>query len=458
MVPDIRETIVALSSPPGPGGRAIVRLSGPSALACARSVFQTEEIIEPSRRHCYGGQIRLSGIHSPLPADLHFWPEPRTYTGQELVELHTLSCPPLVELLIAQLLSAGARAAQRGEFSLRAFLAGKLDLTQAEAVLGVIEAGNRNELMQALRQLAGGMAQPLAALRSDLLDLLADVEAGLDFSEEDISFVAQAEVLKRLAAGLAHLRLLERQLEQRSLAGATLRAVLVGRPNAGKSSLFNALAGKAAALVSPEPGTTRDYLVHPLDLDGAAVDLIDSAGRQPVPPVLTSDDADGGTTETIDQQAQRLGREQADAADLLLLCVEAGQVPHGEEQLLLGRQGPRPVVGVATKCDLHPAESGWLATSAVTGAGLDALRERIKQKVQALRQPPMAPSGSRCRHHVRAALGYLGRAYQMVQEEDPPELLAVELRGALDELGAMVGAIYTDDLLDRIFSRFCIGK
>jgi tRNA modification GTPase len=298
----------------------------------------------------------------------------------------------------------------------------------------------------------------LATLRSGLLDLLADVEAGLDFGEEDIRFVAQGEVLKRLAAALAHLRLLERQLEQRGLAGSIFRAVLVGRPNAGKSSLFNALAGRAAALVSPEPGTTRDYLVHRLDLEGVAVDLIDSAGRQPPHPVVLPDARGGETIDTIDRQAQRLGCEQADAADLLLLCVEAGQTPNAEEQRLLGRDGPAPVVGVATKCDLHPAESGWLATSAVTGAGLRALRDRIKAKRQAFRQPPLAPSSSRCRHHVRAALGYLGRAHQLVLEDDPPELLAVELRGALDEIGAMVGAIYTDDLLDRIFSRFCIGK
>src|SRR3989442_239832 len=181
MIPHPEDTIVALSSAPGGGGRAIVRLSGPAALGCALQVFSAAEMIESTRRRCYGGVLHLAGVHSLLPADLHVWPSPRTYTGQELVEVHTLSCPPLVDLLIAQLLNSGARAAQPGEFTLRAFLAGKLDLTRAEAVLGVIEAGDRDELRQALAQLAGGVTQPLHGLREDLLNLLADIEAGLDF-------------------------------------------------------------------------------------------------------------------------------------------------------------------------------------------------------------------------------------------------------------------------------------
>src|SRR5205823_8090 len=184
--------------------------------------------------------LRLPGIASPLPADLYLWPAPRTYTGQELVELHTLGAPPLVELLIGELLRAGARAAQPGEFTLRAFLAGKLDLPRAEAVLGVIEAGNRSELKQALTQLAGGVTRPLEGLREDLLNLLADVEAGLDFTEEDIRFVDQTEMLGRLTKGLAQVVLVRKQLDQRSVGAGVFRVVLAGRPNAGKSSLFNA--------------------------------------------------------------------------------------------------------------------------------------------------------------------------------------------------------------------------
>ncbi|MCI0460285.1 MAG: tRNA modification GTPase, partial [Gemmataceae bacterium] len=400
--------------------------------------------IQPSCRRCYPGYVRLPGVTSPLPADLYVWPAPRTYTGQELAELHLVSCPPLVELLIAQLLGAGARAAQSGEFTLRGFLAGKLDLTQAEAVLGVIEAGNRDELKQALTQLAGGVAGPLQGLREDLLNLLADVEAALDFTEEDIQFVSQPEVLCRLARGMAQLTLLQKQLDQRAVAERPFRVVLGGRPNAGKSSLFNALAG-ADALVSPEPGTTRDYLLRRLHLDGITVELVDTAGWQEA-------------TGTIEQQAQALGHEQAEQADLLLLCLEAGRSLDEQEWGPLARNTPSRVLVVATKCDLTAPAPEWLATSAVVGTGLAALRGVLRQRAQAHKPSALAPSLSRCRHHVTACLEHLRRAHQTVLFGEPAELLALELRGGLDELGEMVGAVYTDDLLDRIFSRFCIGK
>src|SRR5437016_5701291 len=185
-LPHPDDTIVALATAPGPGARAIIRISGPAAFRVATSVFHADPVPDPTERRRHEGEIRLPDLHSPLPADLYVWPAPRTYTGQELAELHTISCPPLVDRVIAELLNAGARAAQPGEFTLRAFLAGKLDLPRAEAVLGVIEAGDRGQLKQALAQLAGGVTRPLEGLRDDLLDLLAEVEAGPDFAEAGI--------------------------------------------------------------------------------------------------------------------------------------------------------------------------------------------------------------------------------------------------------------------------------
>jgi tRNA modification GTPase len=387
--------------------------------------------------------LELPDLHSPIPAEIYAWPEPRSYTGQNLAEIHMPSSPPLVDLVTGQLLTAGARAAVPGEFTMRAFLAGKLDLTRAEAVRAVIDAGSRDELHQALGQMAGGVSQPLQVLRDDLLNLLADVEAGLDFTEENVEFISQETLLLRISKGMALVTLIRKQLESRSTTGPTFRIALTGRPNAGKSSLFNALAGKAAALVSPEPGTTRDYLLYRLDLEGIRVEIIDTAGYR----------KSNGSVET---QAQSLRLEQTEKADLLLLCVEAGSQIGEVEAALLGKR-PATVV-VATKCDLAAAPVGQLATSAVMGTGLDSLRKLLTDRARAHVVPALAPSLSRCRHHVESCLAHLRRAHENVLFQEAPELLALELRGALDDLGATVGTVYTDDLLDRIFSRYCIGK
>lgn len=437
-----RDTIAALSTPAGPGARAIVRVSGPASAAVLAPLFAAPQPLVAGQRALLSGHLRLPDL-APIPADMYFWAAPHSYTGQDLAEIHLLSSPPLIELLIAQLLQSGCRAAQPGEFTLRAFLSGKLDLTRAEAVHAVIESGSHDELKLALKQLAGGMARPLQELRDDLLNLLADVEAGLDFADEDIRFVQPEEMLKRLGKALAQVTLLGKQLEQRGLSDRVFRVVLTGRPNAGKSSLFNALAG-AGALVSSQPGTTRDYLVQRLAIGDIRIELIDTPGWQ----------TDSGTIET---QAQTLAREQVDQADLLLLCLEARHPPAAEEEAMIRRPHP-PVVAIATKCDLATPPFGRMATSAVTGTGLDSLRSLLAERARRHREPALAPSLSRCRHHVESCLEQLRRAHSIVLFEEPPELLALELRGALDQLGEMAGTVYSDDLLDRIFSRFCIGK
>ncbi len=213
-----------------------------------------------------------------LPADLFLWPQGRSYTRQLLAEIHTFGSPPLVDEILQSLCRNGARLAQPGEFTLRAFLAGRIDLTQAEAVLGVIDAADRNQLQAALAQLAGGLARPLGQLRSDLLDLLADLEAGLDFVEDDIRFVTPDELNRRLAAAAETIDQIGAQLTGRDAATARPRVALIGYPNVGKSSLFNALVGNAAALVSTQAGTTRDYLSATIDACGMSIELIDTAG------------------------------------------------------------------------------------------------------------------------------------------------------------------------------------
>ena len=297
---------------------------------------------------------------------------------------------------------------------MRAFLAGKIELTRAEAVQAVIEADDADELKQALTQLAGGLARPLEGLREDLLSLLADVEAALDFSEEDLQFVGREDLLLRLTRGMAQLTTAARQLERRSVADRPFHVVLAGRPNAGKSSLFNALTG-ASALVSPEPGTTRDYLVQRLDLGGVTVDLVDTPGSR-------------AGAETIEVQAQSLGREQAAHADLVLLCLPADEPGRPEDVKMLRQEKP-PVVGIATKCDLTKPMEGLLPVSVIHGEGLAALREALAERARSRRRPALAPSLSRCRGHVEACLACLRRAHAVVLFEEPAELLALELRG-----------------------------
>jgi tRNA modification GTPase len=442
------DTIAALATPPGPGARAIVRISGPGAANVVSTVFRPMTPVALDRRLCTPGVLHLPELTADLSADLFFWPAPGSYTGQNLAELHLISSPPLVELLIARLLQSGARAAGPGEFTLRAFLSGKLDLTRAEAVHGVIEAHDRSELKQALGQLAGGLGRPLQELREDLLNLLADLEAGLDFADEDITFVDQKDLLLRIGRALAAVTLAEKQLRGRALADRPFRVVLTGRPNAGKSSLFNALAD-ADALVSARPGTTRDYLTRTLAMDGVPVELIDTPGRQ-------------DAANHIESQAQSLRGEQSENADLLLLCVCVTTEPDAEERALSARrasEGSFPAaLPVWTQCDRGPALPGWLAASAVTGEGIAALKAEIGRIAKGRAQPALAPSLSRCRSHVESCLAHLRAAHALVLYEDPPELLALELREALEQLGEMVGAVYTDDLLDRVFSRFCIGK
>ncbi|MCI0379433.1 MAG: tRNA modification GTPase [Gemmataceae bacterium] len=479
MLADLEDTIVALATPLAPGLRGIVRMSGSNAWSVAaqflsnttdKNVHPTGHLIgastdknvhpttaaasqeKPRERLLQQVDLVLPGLHSTLPADVCYWPAPRTYTGQDVVEIHTISSPPLLELLVAQCLQAGARAARPGEFTLRAFLAGKLDLTQAEAVLGVIEAEDRADLQQALAQLAGGVAGPLHELRDDLLNLLADVEAGLDFTEEDIQFVHERELLERVTKGLALVTLVQKQLDRRAAAPRPFRVVLAGPPNAGKSSLFNALAGRDAALVSSQPGTTRDYLEANITTPAASgsgagvitIQLVDTAGLR-------------SAEHAIESASQSLGRDQVSSSDLVLWCQESGG-PQEDWREWLPSVAIERVLRISTKCDQGPTTEGTLGTSAWTGIGVEELKRTLTEWARSKKEPPLAPSLSRCRNHVAACLAHLRKAHRQVLEQEPPELLAAELRAALEELGAMVGAVYTEDLLERIFSRFCIGK
>jgi tRNA modification GTPase len=447
------DTIAALASAPGSAARGIIRLSGPAAPDVAGSIFTADCPAPPdapaNRAICLAGRLKIAALARPIPADLYLWRGRRSYTGQPLAELHTLGSPPVLEAILAELLTRGARPAQAGEFTLRAFLAGRLDLTQAEAVLGVIDARDERELKTALAQLAGGLASRLVQLRGDLLDLLADLEAGLDFADEHIEFVSHATLVGRLGLARDLIDELLSQADRRMRSSVRPRVVLAGPPNAGKSTLFNALAGAPAALVSSVAGTTRDYLVREATLQGLAVELVDTAGEE---------SAVGG----ISQHAQQLRSQQILSADLVVMCRAADQAAQPPTDF--GGIAPERVLAVVTKADLArgaPTAAGQLAVSAPAGTGIGELVAAIASRLagaSAGEASLLGMTAARSEGSLHGARAALERAVGIARSESDQELLAIEIREALDELGRIAGDVYTDDILDRIFSRFCIGK
>jgi len=457
------DTIAAIASAAGGAARGIVRVSGPQSIQIVSRCFRARD---PQIDLAFlGRSIVVAGDVSNinLPCDLLLWPTRHSYTRQPLVEIHTIGSPPLLDRVLRELCNAGARLARPGEFTLRAFLAGRIDLTQAEAVLGVIDARDRRQLDAALAQLAGGLSRPLNQLRNDLLDLLADLEAGLDFVEDDIRFVTGEEVASRLAAATGLLEQASRQLSERRTGESLPRVVLAGPPNVGKSSLFNALIGAATAITSPQPGTTRDYLSAEIDLDGLPIELIDTAGvdcrQRPLP---YSESAAIGS---IESAAQSAALEQRSRADLQLRCIDS---MNAAAVLSSDRSGELAgSVIVLTKCDVNPSVRDasptdhfrMIATSSVTGLGLERLKVAIRDALCAQQVGDAVPgTAARTGESLRLAHDALVKAHELSAGAAGEELVADELRAALGELGKVVGAIYTDDLLDRIFSRFCIGK
>jgi tRNA modification GTPase len=327
MAYEVHDTIGAIASPAGGAARGVVRISGPDAIACVSRCFEPASGQQPiaettaPRRLC--AIIRVGGndkdeARPTIPGDLLLWPSSRSYTREPAAEFHTLGSPPLLAAVLEELSKAGVRPAAAGEFTLRAFLAGRVDLTQAEAVLGVIDARDRTDLDAALDQLAGGLSRPLHLLREQLLGVLAELEAGLDFVEEDIEFISREALRERLIAGQEIVAATLEQMGSRDVASDLARVVIVGKPNAGKSSLFNSLVkrygvgGSTEAIVSPQPGATRDYVVGEIALDDVRAQLIDTAG--------IGDCALG----QIDEAAQSTAGDLRRRADVRLRCIDGG--------------------------------------------------------------------------------------------------------------------------------------
>ena len=464
------DTIAAISTPPGRGGIGIVRMSGPAALSIAKKLLGFSAPPEHARARF----VRILDVRAEDPSQAQPLDEavvtaflaPNSYTGEDVFEIAAHGAPVILDAILSAALQHGARLADPGEFTQRAFLAGRLDLTEAEAVQDLIAAQTLEQARAAAQQLGGSLSRRIAPVKDQLLHLIALLEAGMDFASgelDDVDLIAPAHIAMEIAAVKAALL----ELSKSFRAGALLRngasLALVGRPNAGKSSLFNRLLERPRAIVTPIAGTTRDTLEEAWSLKGIPIRLIDTAGLRlgAEPP-----------TDEAERQGIERSRESLADADLVLLVHDATAPETAEEQALAAGLQGRPHLLVRNKVDLLPnlpapsnthiaiSPPDLLPVSALTGQGLDQLQIAILRQLNAGSGPVESGALNNRRQYesVLAALSALDAAADANRAELPHEVLLVDLHNALRALDVLTGATTADDILARIFSTFCIGK
>ncbi len=447
MSPD-PHTIAALATPPGRGGIGVVRVSGPAAADIARGLLG--RLPRPRyARFC----AFLDAAGEPLDEGLAlYFPAPRSFTGEDVLELQGHGGPVVLDLLLQRVLALGARLAEPGEFSRRAFLNGKLDLAQAEAVADLIESGSAAAARSAVRSLSGAFSARVHALVEQLIALRTFVEAAIDFPEEEIDFLSDGRVADELEALRRSLAQVLATARQGRLLREGMRVVLAGRPNVGKSSLLNALAGAESAIVTHVPGTTRDVLREEISLAGMPLHVIDTAGLRE-------------SRDPVEQEGIRRAWREIEQADRILLLADARDGFGAEEEAIRARlPAALPVTLVLNKVDLTGAAPGLCGAaqvniSATEGLGIEALRSHL-QEVMGFRGAAEGVFSARRRHldALAGAAEALERGAEQLRGQFAGELLAEELRIAQQALGEITGAFSSEDLLGRIFSSFCIGK
>ena len=456
------DTICAIATPPGEGGIGIIRISGEKALDIASRVFAGSggrTVRDYTTHTLHHGELRApdgTRIDEVLAAVMK---APRSYTGEDVVELQCHGGPLVLRLGLEALLLSGARLAEPGEFTKRAFLNGRLDLAQAEAVMDLISARTETGLRVALEQLRGALSEELGRLREGLVRLLVEVEAGIDFSDEGITFISPQDLAKGVLAARDRIGQLVRTAEEGRIVREGITAVLVGRPNVGKSSLMNALAKTDRAIVTPIPGTTRDVLEEFVNVRGIPVRLLDTAGLRE-------------TVDVVEREGVRRAHDALARAELVLAVLDGSEPLCDEDRRLLDLARGKTAIIVVNKSDLPPrldaphlagltGEKRLVWTSATAGAGVEELRDAIRDAV--LKQG-LEPSEGLLITHLRHR-GALERAESSleqvrlsVERRMAAEFVAVDLRAAVTAIGEIIGETTTDDILDRIFKEFCIGK
>ena len=444
----IHDTIIARASAPGSAYRGIIRISGQRAVDVVKTITAHSLADTPSEDCilCLPQSFDCGSVN--IPAKLLFWQAGHSYTGDETVEIHTFGSPVLLDVIMAALLSASeeVRLAKPGEFTLRAFLSGRLDLSQAEAVLGVIDAENDTDLKTALHQLAGNVSAPLSAVRTLLFEILVQLEASLDFAEEVIPTVLEEELRQTLTHALEQVESIRQKIAHRGITDGKPRIVLAGPPNVGKSTLFNKLLKRDAALVSPLAGTTRDYLEAEIDWDGIPAVLVDTAGI-----------GDAAANE-LDEAAQTKAKELAEHADIVVWCEEEYNMPAGSAAQWRDRtiRPADPVILPRCVSGFHPGcEKTFFFQTKTPHENIESLKKEVAKLLRRSPQYGMLPNTAlRCREALNAAGESLIRALELIDTS----LIALELRNAVNQLGLIDGTVHTEDILESIFSQFCIGK
>lgn len=447
------DTIAATATPPGRGGVAVVRVSGPKAPQIAATMTGAE--LPAARRVTLARFLDAAG--EPIDVGLVlFFAAPHSYTGEHVVEFHGHGGPVVSEALVRRAIELGARRARPGEFTQRAFLNDKIDLAQAEAVADLIDAGSREAARAAMRSLQGEFSAMVHGLVDAVTELRAWVEAAIDFPEEEIDFLADRELEARLGGVREHFAAVERSARQGRLLREGMTIVIAGRPNTGKSSLLNRLAGYDAAIVTAIPGTTRDIVRERIDIDGMPLHVLDTAGLRDAPDVIEAEGIRRATAEMA-------------RADRVLFIVDAAEDPDAhafaDERARLPPDVPVTLVlnkiDLATGIPMSDTISGppRLAVSAKTGAGLDILRAHLKQ-VMGYQIADAGTVSARARHleALTRARRHVDAAETQLRESRAGELVAEELRQAQQALGEITGTVTSEDLLGRIFGSFCIGK
>ncbi len=468
MYPGIQDTIVAISTPSGRSFHAIVKISGSDAIHGVRDLFVPASPLDLEVIPSYSaiqGRIHIPDEQVDIPAVLYIMKGPYSYTKEDVVEIHTIGSPSLLEMILNTLLSGGMqtkrsiRLSQPGEFTKRAFLHGRIDLAQAEATMRIIRAQTDSEVKAAVEQLAGEVSGEIGRIQDEAVSLCSHVEAAIDFSDQDIELISAPEILERLEAMETNISRLLRQPETGKASPEGIDTVLYGKPNAGKSSLINALLGKGRSLVSEIPGTTRDVVTDVLETGGIRFTLADTAGV---------DDTKGVVISRAMEKAQSL----LEKAQIVLIVFD-GSVNVNEQWIRMNLNTmTNDVIVIINKCDLQqdrhhyrlPAELNKypiVYTSTRTGEGLERLKEILVEMVLGgMATPSLSPPmlNVRQREALQRSLQSVQQSLESARNNESYEFIALDLHAAIDVLGEIVGRVTTDDILDKIFSEFCIGK